>query len=841
MLMVSAIIAILVLMPPIYGESATDLEKFLDCSSETKNDIVFVFDTSGSMGGEINELCALADEFAKDLKASRVDYRLGLVEFRDFPLTCDDGQKTSCGDPDSFAYKIKGDENLTGEVGTFSTWLKSLSAKGGGDGPEAVLAALRHAMSDLQWRDDAEKTIIVLTDAPPHPDGDCCNAEGDTLDGTIFGLTGQGAHVHVIGPDDPSLKRIANETGGQFYKIRSGLSLKPLLKEITGAMSCSFRVETESTCENRVLKTKVRLVGKETIPFVASETEAWMYLDLAGNKSRYNLSYDSADGVYIVEVPEVCGPVELIVYGRVGERSAVQTVPVECSDCGATAAEEQGTLSISGRIYDDSNGDGIKGSAEVGLVGWDVLLLKPDSGSVAQESDRNGYYIFTGLLPGSYKVVTNAKENWTATAPETGVKEVELVDVHEAEVDFAYTPNQIENQPLGIMEKFNETFGGLYNDEFTSVQLASDGGYILAGSNELFRKEYEEYQSESAAWLLKVDSNGKELWNKTLRTGESYSVQVTDDDGYVFAGSSIVSARDWEGGAWLIKIDSEGNEIWNNIYFGDRESNEFVGLTSVQLTPDNGFILAGASYPRIPGEFHPYTWLIRTDSEGNEIWNKTFDITYCPGCDWPPLSLIVLPTQDGSYILAGNIYGGGARLIKIDSDGNEIWNKTFGGNYYPRSIQLAPDDGYILAGYLVYGNEDAWLLKVDSEGNELWNKTFGVGSNSISKFTSAQTTPDGDYILAGRLGASKVSWAAYGNGSNLSDAWLLKVDSEGNELWNKTFGGSNYDSASSVQPTLDGGCILAGTTASFGAGMTDAWLVKVDADGNTIPLPSSAG
>ena len=294
-LMALAFLAMLIL-PAASSEVAADLEKYLDCLTDKKVDIVFVFDTSGSMGGEINELSATARNFAADLEASRIDYHLGLVEFRDFPQSCGESKKKSCGEPDDFAYKAKGDGNLTGDISTFSSWLRELKASGGADGPESILAALRHTTSDCQWRSDAEKVIIIVTDAPPHSDGDCCNAEGDTLDGTIFGLTDQGAQVHVIGPEDASLRRIAGETGGQLFKIRSGLSLKPLLKEITGAMSCSFKVEAETTCRDGMLEAKVRLVGKEAIPFVAGQTEAWMYLDRAGSKSRYNLSYDQAAG-----------------------------------------------------------------------------------------------------------------------------------------------------------------------------------------------------------------------------------------------------------------------------------------------------------------------------------------------------------------------------------------------------------------------------------------------------------------------------------------------------------------------------------------------------------------
>lgn len=808
------------ILPPASAGDESDLDKYLDCSSSKIVDIVFVFDTSGSMGGEINELCAIAGEFAKDLKASRVDYRLGLVEFRDFPLSCDDRRETPCGETDDYAYKVRGDGNLTADVNTFSSWLKLLSAKGGADGPEAVLAALRHAMSDLQWRSDAEKMIIVLTDAPPHPDGDCCNAEGDTLDGTIFGLTSQGARVHVIGPEDASLKRISDDTGGQFFKIRSGLSLKPLLKEVTGAMSCSFNVETEATCESRVLEAKVQLVGKEAIPFVAGQTDAWMYLDQAGSKSRYNLSYDSAAGAYLAEVPGVCGPVELTVYGRVGDRSAVQTMRVECGACGdiAATAEEKGELSISGRVYDDSNGDGVKGADEVGLEGWEILLLKPDGGSVAQKTDRKGYYIFTGLLPGSYKAAATAQENWTATAPETSVKEVELVDVHESEIDFGYKPKHIETQP-SRREPISKSFLG---GRITSIQPITDGGYVLAG--DYWRGPY-----GNGFWLIKLDELGSEVWNKTYLIGEdkvALSVLVTSDGGYILAGGPLYGNDGYipgyagsihTHGASLVRTDADGNELWNRTY---RDTiDEFY---SIEDTIDNGYILAGKAEVKTG---HGDAWIIKTDTNGNELWNRTFGSYLTRGYITPIIqtddcAYSVHQTADKGYILAGNA-GSAAWLIKTDENGNELWNRTYENGETSKfySVHPANNGDYIIAGYTIkqapapnqpWDNWDGWVVKTDSRGNEIWNKTFDWG-DYFDSFYSIQLSQDGGIILAG------------GNDANV--AWLVKTDSNGNELWNRTF---NWAYFSSVQPTTAGGYILVGQKDDSNY----AAVMEVDADGN---------
>jgi predicted secreted protein len=176
--------------------------------------------------------------------------------------------------------------------------------------------------------------------------------------------------------------------------------------------------------------------------------------------------------------------------------------------------------------------------------------------------------------------------------------------------------------------------------------------------------------------------------------------------------------------------------------------------------------------------------------------------------------------------------------VKTDSNGTEAWNKTFGGTDYDwaKSVQQTKDDYFILAGGTESygdGRQDVWLLKTDSNGNEQWNKTFGRGGFESSM--SVQQTEDGGYILAGDT-------TSYGSGSN--DFWLLKIDCNGTEQWNQTFGGTDTDFAFSVQQTVDGGYILAGYTGwipegfkySYGTGDSDFWLIKVKEEEPTIPI-----
>ena len=246
---------------------------------------------------------------------------------------------------------------------------------------------------------------------------------------------------------------------------------------------------------------------------------------------------------------------------------------------------------------------------------------------------------------------------------------------------------------------------------------------------------------------------------------------------------------------------------------------------SVQQTTDGGFIIAGKTKSFGVGEYNGY--IIKTDSSGNETWSKTFG-----GTDHDFFVFSVQQTTDGGFIIIGSTQSSGAGsddvyLLKTDSNGNETWSKTFGGidRDYGRSVQQTADGGFIIAGSTrssSVGSSDVYLLKTDSNGNETWSKAFG-GTDGEEYGNSVRQTADGGFIIAG----SRRFFSARN-----SDVYLLKTDSNGNETWSKTFGGAYNDYGNSVQQTDDGGFIIAGLTRSYGAGKSDVYLLKTDSNGN---------
>lgn len=240
-------------------------------------------------------------------------------------------------------------------------------------------------------------------------------------------------------------------------------------------------------------------------------------------------------------------------------------------------------------------------------------------------------------------------------------------------------------------------------------------------------------------------------------------------------------------------------------------------IMSVTENPFGGFIGAGFTKSYGLGRWGD-AFFVKTDSHGDSVWTMHL------GGDGMDVFADLITTPDSMFIASGltdtpndfeNIY-----LVKIDDDVKIQWEKNYGGpaKEIAQSLINAQDGGIIITGVtksFSVGEEDLFIMKTTIDGDSLWFKTYGTTGNDGGYGISP--TSDGGYIIAGQY--------------NWSDLWLVKTDSEGDTLWTSVIGGADYEEGLSVQETSDGGYIICGSTASFGSGQLDAFLVKTDPNG----------
>lgn len=295
-----------------------------------------------------------------------------------------------------------------------------------------------------------------------------------------------------------------------------------------------------------------------------------------------------------------------------------------------------------------------------------------------------------------------------------------------------------------------------------------------------------------------------------------FLVEALNSSGTViYSGSTYANLN---GTATTLSITMTST-VWVKTYGGASQDI----LLSVQQTSDSGYIVAG--YTTSFGAGYYDFWVSKLNSTGGVEWQKAY------GGASDEAAIFVRQTSDGGYIVAGQTQSFGAGsydiwVLKLASTGAVEWEKAYGGSSFETtySIQQTSDSGYIVAGYtnsFSEGDYDFWVLKLASTGAVEWEKTYGGSDNDYAY--SIQQTSDSGYIVTGQT-------YSYGAGSD--DMWVLKLNSTGGVDWQKTYGGSASDWARSIQRTSDGGYIVVKDTKSFGAGLYDAWILKLTSAGD---------
>ena len=304
------------------------------------------------------------------------------------------------------------------------------------------------------------------------------------------------------------------------------------------------------------------------------------------------------------------------------------------------------------------------------------------------------------------------------------------------------------------------------------------------------------------------------IWEKTYGgEGDDRALNVIPiQDGFIVVGSteSIITNKTV---GWALRLNSEGNTVWNKTYLNGAGTEL---RCAVNLT--DGFLLVGNQFSET-GDVNGY--VAKTDSQGNLIWQTVLGQEKID-------KLFSGAASNDDFVVFGLSYSygnnqGASWIVKLDEDGQVLWNKTYNESVESalRSGIATKEGSYIAAGYIDPSGEadyDFYFIKVASDGSLLWNKTY---TKIESQKAYSMTTAKDGYVLAGETVSTQTS----------TDALILKVDFEGNKIWETTIGGPDSDSPSYITPSQDDGFLVCGFTFSFGAGQRDFWLIKISALG----------
>jgi len=365
-----------------------------------------------------------------------------------------------------------------------------------------------------------------------------------------------------------------------------------------------------------------------------------------------------------------------------------------------------------------------------------------------------------------------------------------------------------------------------------------------------------------------VGFQGEIDWIRSLggsNIDEAVGIVKSNDNGYVVVGTTssndgdIIDKTGTDSDYWVLKFSDTGAILWNKTYGG---SNDDVA-TDISKTNDGGYIITGYSRSNdgdVTGNegFHDY-WILKLNANGDKQWNKTFGFL---GSDQ---AFKIFETKSGGYLVSGFFdvtasggagndgRSGGSRhgvgeywVLKLNASGDYIWRRYFGGTNNDRSYDAleTPDGGYLILGSSESsdfditdsrGSYDYWIVKLNANGDKLWTKSFG--GSEIENGYAGTSTGDGNFIL---VGDSRSTDLDVTNPKGNADLWVVKFNANGGKIWDKSLGGSQFDTARSIERLANGTYLMAGATRSTDGdvsannGENDAWVVIMDANGGLV-------
>ncbi|MFM9989573.1 T9SS type A sorting domain-containing protein [Flavobacterium sp.] len=418
---------------------------------------------------------------------------------------------------------------------------------------------------------------------------------------------------------------------------------------------------------------------------------------------------------------------------------------------------------------------------------------------------------------------------------------------------------------------WEKSYGGKHADFLMDAKPTADYGFILAGSS-LSKKSGNKTETNNGDldyWIWKMDEKGDLDWQKNFGgSGNDFlkSITLTKDGGFILAGTSnsdkeFDKADDSKGQEdfWIIKLDAKGGVEWQKTIGGSWQER----IQTIIQTKEGGYILGGSSTSNISGDKINDSfgnldyWILKLDTKGKIEWQKTM------GGIYEDELRSIEQTKDNGYILGGysnspisgnktedNIGVGDYWIIKLNDKGIIEWQKTIGGDQDDQLyvVHQTYDKTYIVGGSSNSSNSknktkengsgtDFWLLKLDELGIIKWQETYNFGK--VDVLTSLVENEDHSFLIGGYAQSEVSENNVKGlpkkkEKKGINDYIALKINENGEEIWNKAVGSDDEDILSNVIETRDGGYLLSGTSNGKSSrdkngniGSNDFWVVKL--------------
>jgi hypothetical protein len=493
---------------------------------------------------------------------------------------------------------------------------------------------------------------------------------------------------------------------------------------------------------------------------------------------------------------------------------------------------------------------------EFRIQGGTITLLANGTTAATMKAPliRDSYRVGIGTVNGLSLFKKIEVKELAGTAPDAAAATPAAVDV----------PEPAGPPPIDI--QWQRTFGGVDLDEALAIQETKDGGYIAVGSSAspVGGTKTSPLFGKNDWWLLRLDATGQKLWEKAYG-GPEWEVAravVEVEGGFLITGvtdskvegnksAPPLGKRD----TWLVKVDSRGEKQWEKSLGGAD------GDAAWQLHPagpDRYYLAGGSASPISPGKRSPNFggldfWLVALDGTGQVVWDRTFggdkfEAAYGLALDPNGGAVLVGGSESGASGNKASVQLGGsgdAWIVRVDSQGQEVWQRALGGTGWDDLFAAVPadDSGFLSVGTSFsapggsksspsFGANDIWVVRLDARGKTVWEQTFGGTGKDVAR--SVVKTRDGGFLVMAETESGRSGNKTTPNFGN-QDTWLIRLNAKGEKLWEMTLGGSEEDRCWSLASTRDGGYIIGGSSASvpnqsktaLHYGGKDAWFIKL--------------